>query len=209
MKNKNEYLFTMLQIALLKRAVEKFKSQLVTDNSSVCSDPSPKTSLSSHHRITPYSNPAAAASNLTVVDHVVHSSAGGRKVTTAAIVSHEMEASGGGAGGSMASGPTLVRKSSRASLSKSSAASREEWRAVKWKDREEAASSSIEAPQSPQALMGTPLKEVNASFARLDRKIMHLETLLAKLTDRLSQQQSSSTENEVQQAGSTNANTNS
>ena len=201
----------MLQIALLKRAVEKFKSQLVTDNSSVCSDPSPKTSLSSHHRITPYSNPAAAASNLTVVDHVVHSSAGGRKVTTAAIVSHEMEASGGGgAGGSLASGPTLVRKSSRASLSKSSAASREEWRAVKWKDREEAASSSIEAPQSPQALMGTPLKEVNASFARLDRKIMHLETLLAKLTDRLSQQQSSSTENEVQQAGSsTNANTNS
>ena len=200
----------MLQIALLKRAVEKFKSQLVTDNSSVCSDPSPKTSLSSHHRITPYSNPAAAASNLTVVDHVVHSSAGGRKVTTAAIVSHEMEASGGGgAGGSLASGPTLVRKSSRASLSKSSAASREEWRAVKWKDREEAASSSIEAPQSPQALMGTPLKEVNASFARLDRKIMHLETLLAKLTDRLSQQQSS-TENEVQQAGSsTNANTNS
>ena len=189
--------------------MEKFKSQLVTDNSSVCSDPSPKTSLSSHHRITPYSNPAAAASNLTVVDHVVHSSAGGRKVTTAAIVSHEMEASGGGgAGGSMASGPTLVRKSSRASLSKSSAASREEWRAVKWKDREEAASSSIEAPQSPQALMGTPLKEVNASFARLDRKIMHLETLLAKLTDRLSQQQS--TENEVQQAGgSTNANTNS
>ena len=183
--------------------MEKFKSQLVTDNSSVCSDPSPKTSLSSHHRITPYSNPAA--SNLTVVDHVVHSSAGGRKVTTAAIVSHEMEASGGG---SMASGPTLVRKSSRASLSKSSAASREEWRAVKWKDREEAASSSIEQPQSPQALMGTPLKEVNASFARLDRKIMHLETLLAKLTDRLSQQQS--TENEVQQAGgSTNANTNS
>ena len=32
------------------------------------------------------------------------------------------------------------------------------------------------------------LKEVNASLTRLDRKILHLETLLAKLTDRLSQQ---------------------
>ena len=32
------------------------------------------------------------------------------------------------------------------------------------------------------------LKEVNASLTRLDRKILHLETLLAKLTDRLSLQ---------------------
>ena len=177
--------------------MEKFKSQLGADNSSVCSDPSPKTSLSSHHRITPYSNPST--SNLTVVDtHVSHSS-GGRKVTTAAIVSHEMEGPGA----------TLVRKSSRASLSKSSANSREEWRAVKWKDRQdEQPPNSLEAvalASSPP--IGTPIKEVNASFARLDRKIMHLETLLAKLTDRLSQQQS--TENEVQQASASTASANS
>ena len=161
--------------------MEKFKSQLVTDNSSVCSDPSPKTSLSSHHRITP--------SNLTVGEHLAHTGvvtgAGGKRVTTAAIVTHEMD-----------SASTLVRKSSRASLSKSS--NSQEWRAVKWKDREEVASASEAAsnaltasPPASAVTAGTPLREVNASLARLDRKIMHLETLLAKLTDRLSQHQGS------------------
>ena len=169
--------------------MEKFKSQLVTDNSSVCSDPSPKTSFNSHHRITP--------SNLTVDHTGVVTGAGGKRVTTAAIVTHEMDPTS-----------TLVRKSSRASLSKAS--NSQEWRAVKWKDREEAASASASAseaittaltasPPASAVTAGTPLKDVNASLARLDRKIMHLETLLAKLTDRLSQQQSSMDSNEVHQ----------
>ena len=183
-----------LQIALLRRAVEKFKSQLVTDNSSVCSDPSPKTSLSSHHRITP--------SNLAMVDHVTHmTGAGGKRVTTAAIVSHEMDSH---------SASTLVRKSSRSSLSKSSHS--QELRAVKWKDAtptvssEPTASTAMASPPTAgaSAMTATPLREVNASLARLDRKMMHLETLLAKLTDRLSQQQPTlaASENEVQQAHS-------
>ena len=43
-----------LQIALLKRAVEKFKSQLGADSASILSENSPKNSLT-YHRITPIS----------------------------------------------------------------------------------------------------------------------------------------------------------
>ena len=46
--------FNYLQIALLKRAVEKFKSQLGADSASILSENSPKNSLT-YHRITPIS----------------------------------------------------------------------------------------------------------------------------------------------------------
>ena len=51
-----------------------------------------------------------------------------------------------------------------------------DWHSVKWKDREH------ESPGTNSAA----LKEVNASLNRLDKKILHLETLLAKFSDQLS-----------------------
>ena len=119
-------------------------------------------------------------------------------MTTSAIVSHEMDGSKSRRGsrliynGSSAILPTSTIAGSATSKS-SSTASREDWRSVKWKDQRE--QSSVEQPLGASASAGNSgnngiggLKEVNASLTRLDRKILHLETLLAKLTDRLSQQ---------------------
>lgn len=51
--NRSDKSLIFLQIALLKRAVEKFKKQLANDEGSICSDhQSPKLS---HHRVTPIS----------------------------------------------------------------------------------------------------------------------------------------------------------
>ena len=153
----------------------------------MCSEASPKNSLA-YHRITPIS-PSYQG------DYK------GRTVTTSAIVSHEMDGSKSRRGsrliynGSSAILPSTIAGS--ATSKSSSTASREDWRSVKWKDREQ---SSVEQPLAPASMVvGASassnsnngiggLKEVNASLTRLDRKILHLETLLAKLTDRLSQQ---------------------
>lgn len=158
------------QIALLKRAVEKFKSQLAVDNGSMCSDPSPKNSLT-YHRINPISPTSSSA-----YQQQPQAESHGKRVTTSAIVSHEMDGSKSSrlkssrlAGGqysagssSLASNDQVQRSEQRSSLKNSSSN-------VKWKDQDS-------------------LREVNASLTRLDSKIMHLETLLAKLTDRLGQQ---------------------
>ena len=75
-----------LQIALLRRAVEKFKSQLgASDTASMCSEVSPKNSLA-YHRITPISP------SYQVGDHKGRGGVG-TAVTTSAIVSHEMDGS--------------------------------------------------------------------------------------------------------------------
>lgn len=124
--------------------MEKFKKQLASENASVCSDPSPKNSLT-YHRITPIS-PSSQ----------IDSSKG--RVTTSAIVSHEMDGSKG--------------KSLKSRLSSSSLKTNN---SVKWKDTD-----------SSPTHCSASLKDVNASLNRLDRKILHLETLLAKLTEKLS-----------------------
>ena len=160
------------QIALLKRAVEKFKSQLAVDNSSVCSDPSPKNSLT-YHRITPIS---PTSYQMQQGDH--------KRVTTSAIVSHENDGSKGQQRGSKSS-RLLHHKNSSASLN-----------TVKWKDSNSSPPTSTSASVSTAAAApptmiiehSAALKEVNVSLSRLDRKILHLEDLLAKLTDKLSQQ---------------------
>ena len=80
-------------------------------------------------------------------------------------MNHYLFAGTGGASASMASVTALKRGEAA------------DWHSVKWKDREH------KSPGTNSAA----LKEVNASLSRLDKKILHLETLLAKLTDRLSQ----------------------
>ena len=151
------FLIYYLQIALLRRAVEKFKSQLANETGSVCSTASPKNS-SAYHRITPMSPSYSIENN---------------RVTTSAIVSHETVAPAG-----------LERKISRGSA-RNSRTSHTTSREVKWKDNEKSLSpaSSMNHEQQQHDVW----KEVNYNLTRLDRKIVHLETLLSRFTESIHQ----------------------
>jgi hypothetical protein len=107
------------------------------------------------------------------------------RVTTAAIVSHEVgDSSTYSKGGRRVSsshqqshqqsGPKYLSTSSPSK--KTIGGIREEWKYVKWQDNPD------------QAPTNSSLTEVNVSLSRLDRKIVRLEVLLGKLTDRLSLQ---------------------
>ena len=153
------------QIALLRRAVEKFKSQLANETGSVCSSASPKNSATSaYHRITPTS-PSYST------------------VTTSAIVNnHDL------GGGAPVERGAARRASSRNSARPAHTTSRE----VKWKDNEKAAIGHHQTSPSPGSTSTVPYdqeswKEVNYNLTRLDRKIVHLETLLARFTETLHQ----------------------
>ena len=198
-KNSNSIYF--FQIAMLKRVVQKFKSKLGEETGSVTSETSPKTSLA-YHKITP-------------ISPSFQIDAGGRRVTTSAIVTHENDketinnrANNNNKPSRLAATPhgtashvttsTARRGSAAAPPAESAVASavpkgasitsptvsREDWRSVRWKDRE----SSLESNAHGSGNGSCGLKEVNTSLNRLDRKILHLESLLAKLTDKLSQQ---------------------
>ena len=145
--------------------MEKFKSQLANETGSVCSSASPKNSATSaYHRIPPTS-PSYST------------------VTTSAIVNnHET--------GAPVERAATRRASSRNSARPAHTTSRE----VKWKDNEKAAALAGHHQTSPSQGSTSTVpydqeswKEVNYNLTRLDRKIVHLETLLARFTETLHQ----------------------
>ena len=143
--------------------MEKFKAQLANETGSVCSTSSPK-SNSGYHRITPMS-PSYSMDN-------------SNRVTTSAIVSHE---------NSMTTTGPLDRKVSRNQSGRNghSRSSHTTSREVKWKDKDQREGGSGGGPNHGDH--HEVWKEVNYNLNRLDRKIVHLETLIARFTDSIHQ----------------------
>ena len=141
--------------------MEKFKAQLANETGSVCSTSSPK-SNSGYHRITPMS-PSYSMDN-------------SNRVTTSAIVSHE---------NSMTTTGPLDRKVSRNQSGRNghSRSSHTTSREVKWKDKDQREGGSGPNHGDHHEVW----KEVNYNLNRLDRKIVHLETLIARFTDSIHQ----------------------
>ena len=140
--------------------MEKFKAQLANETGSVCSTSSPK-SNSGYHRITPMSPSYSIDQS--------------NRVTTSAIVSHENSVANAGG-----NDRKVVRNSGRNGHSRSSHTTSRE---VKWKDKDRENQGHGGGPENHHEVW----KEVNYNLNRLDRKIVHLETLIARFTDTIHQ----------------------